>query len=122
MQRRLLFLCSWRICDGKPVRVDDQVNNVIIYVTYLHVEILCSHRCHLGKSIIYDTISNLSWPSDVRSHTIQTVIQRLLSEPWPPALEVGREVPEAIAEEDCVVSLLLDLCKHAIRCLNLRLC
>lgn len=62
------------------------------------------NRCHLGKSVIYDTISNLSWSSDIRTHTIQTVIQKLLSDPWPPSLEVGREVPEAMAEEDCVVS------------------
>lgn len=77
------------------------------YITCSFVETHCARRrCHLGKSIIYDTISNLSWPSDVRTHTIQTVIQRLLNDPWPPALDVGREVPEAIAEEDCVVSLL----------------
>ena len=55
---------------------------------------------------MYDTIGNQSWPSDIRTHTIATVIDRLLSEPWPPAVDVGREVPEALAEEDCVVCLL----------------
>ncbi|KAI5122899.1 hypothetical protein M0805_007577 [Coniferiporia weirii] len=59
-------------------------------------------RCHLGKSIVYDTISNLSWSSDIRTHTILTVIEKLLSSPWPPSLEVGRSVPEAITEDDCV--------------------
>lgn len=29
------------------------------------------------------------------------VIEKLLNEPWPPSVEVGREVPEAIAEDDC---------------------
>lgn len=62
-------------------------------------------RCHLGKSIVYDTIGNQSWSSDVRSHTIATVIDRILSVPWPPAVDVGREVPESHAEEDCVVCL-----------------
>ena len=61
------------------------------------------NRCHLGKSIIYDTISNLSWASDIRTHTIQTVIDRLLAEPWAPAVEQGREVPKPQMEEDCVV-------------------
>ena len=64
-------------------------------------------RCHLGKSIVYDTISNLSWSSDVRTHTILTVIDKLLSDPWPPSVEVGREVPEAVPEEDCVVSFTI---------------
>ncbi|PAV16217.1 alpha beta-hydrolase [Pyrrhoderma noxium] len=59
-------------------------------------------RCHLGKSVVYDTISNLSWSSDVRTHTIKTVIEKLLSVPWPPSVERGREVPEALPEEDCV--------------------
>ncbi|KAH8117883.1 alpha/beta-hydrolase [Phellopilus nigrolimitatus] len=59
-------------------------------------------QCHLGTSIVYDTISNLSWSSDVRTHTIQTVIDKLLVAPWPPALEVGREVPEPISEDECV--------------------
>ena len=32
------------------------------------------------------------------------VIEKLLAHPWPPAMEQGREVPEALPEEDCVVS------------------
>ncbi|KAJ7145139.1 alpha/beta-hydrolase [Mycena crocata] len=59
-------------------------------------------RCHLGKSIIYDTVSNLSWSVDVRLHGIVNVIEKVLNEPWPPSVEEGREVPEAHAEEDCV--------------------
>ncbi|KAL5504243.1 ATG15_2 [Sanghuangporus vaninii] len=59
-------------------------------------------RCRLGESIVYDTISNLSWASDVRTHSIKTVIEKLLSVPWAPAIEQGREVPEPRREEDCV--------------------
>ncbi|KAJ6545095.1 alpha/beta-hydrolase [Mycena vulgaris] len=59
-------------------------------------------RCHLGTSIVYDTVSNLSWGVDVRLHGIVNVIDKVLSEPWPPAVEVGREVPEAHEQEDCV--------------------
>ncbi|KAI0359725.1 alpha/beta-hydrolase [Trametes cingulata] len=59
-------------------------------------------KCHLGKSIIYDTVSNLSWAVDIRTHTIVNVIEKLLADPWPPSVEIGREVPEAKPEEDCV--------------------
>ncbi|KAI0319512.1 Alpha/Beta hydrolase protein [Amylostereum chailletii] len=59
-------------------------------------------RCHLGKVIEYDTVSNLSWAVDIRTHTIATVIDKLLNEPWAPAMAEGREVPEAAPQEDCV--------------------
>ena len=41
---------------------------------------------------------------DIRTHGIVNVIERLLAEPWPPSVEIGREVPEAKPEDDCVVS------------------
>ncbi|KAH9928370.1 alpha/beta-hydrolase [Fomitopsis serialis] len=59
-------------------------------------------RCHLGRSIIYDTVSQFSWSVNIRTHGIVNVIENLLSQPWPPSEEVGREVPEAIVEDDCV--------------------
>lgn len=62
-------------------------------------------RCHLGKSIVYDTVTNASWVVDIRTHGIVSVIERLLSDPWPASVEVGREVPEATVELDCLVSL-----------------
>jgi hypothetical protein len=68
---------------------------------------LCLHtcnRCHFGKTILYDTVSNLSWAVDIRTHGIIAVIEKILSEPWAPSVEVGREVPEAKPEDDCVVS------------------
>lgn len=60
--------------------------------------------CHLGKSIVYDTVSNKSWAVDLRTHGIANIIEQLLSAPWPPSVEEGREVPQATAEVDCVVS------------------
>lgn len=62
-------------------------------------------RCHLGKVIEYDTVSNLSWSVDIRTHTILTVIDKVLGVPWAPAVEAGREVPEAKVQDDCVVSV-----------------
>lgn len=63
-------------------------------------------KCHLGTQIIYDTVSNLSWAVDIRTHTIATVIEKLLAQPWPPSLEDGREVPSLSVEEDCVVGFV----------------
>ncbi|KAG1866228.1 alpha/beta-hydrolase [Suillus subluteus] len=59
-------------------------------------------RCHQGKSIVYDTVSNLSWSVDIRKHGIINVIEEILGKPWQPSEDVGREVPPATAEEDCV--------------------
>ena len=61
-------------------------------------------RCHLGKTIVYDTVSNLSWSVDVRTHPIANMIEKILADPWPPAEELGRKVPEAVPQDDCVVS------------------
>jgi len=59
-------------------------------------------RCHLGKSIVYDTVTNLSWAVDIRTHGIVNVIERVLSQPWEEAEQAGRQVPKAKSEEDCV--------------------
>ncbi|KAI0345336.1 alpha/beta-hydrolase, partial [Trametopsis cervina] len=66
-------------------------------------------RCHLGKSVVYDTVQKLGWKVDVRRHPIREVIVRVVERVW----EVGfgwevdergrvRDVPEARVEEDCV--------------------
>lgn len=72
-------------------------------------------RCHLGKTIVYDTVSNLSWGVDLRTHPIANMIDTILADPWLPAEELGREVPEAAPQDDCVVSfsftVLLGLCR-----------
>ncbi|KAF7312603.1 hypothetical protein MIND_00274400 [Mycena indigotica] len=66
-------------------------------------------RCHLGQSIIYDTVGNLSWSVDIRTHGIVNVIEKVLTEPWPPAVEQGRDVPLPITEDDCVASFCVFL-------------
>ena len=60
--------------------------------------------CHLGDIIEYDTVSNKSWNVDLRTHAIAQVVDKLLSEPWPPAEECGREVPALKRQDDCLVS------------------
>ncbi|KAF7316588.1 hypothetical protein HMN09_00391300 [Mycena chlorophos] len=59
-------------------------------------------RCHLGQSVIYDTVSNLSWSVDIRTHGIVNVIEKILASPWPPAEDEGRQVPVPVLEDDCV--------------------
>jgi lipase ATG15 len=59
--------------------------------------------CHLGDIIEYDTVSNKSWSVDLRTHAIARVVDKLLSEPWPPAEESGREVPALKRQDDCLV-------------------
>ncbi len=75
-------------------------------------------KCHIGRSIVYDTVSNASWAVDIRTHTIVNVIEKLLATPWPPSVDVGREVPEAVPEEDCVVSTCVVLKLRAVGALT----
>ncbi|KAL0954411.1 hypothetical protein HGRIS_003397 [Hohenbuehelia grisea] len=58
-------------------------------------------RCHLGKTILYDTVSNASWSVGISAHQIERII-KLLEDPWQPSVELGREVPQAMPEDDCV--------------------
>ncbi|KIP10483.1 hypothetical protein PHLGIDRAFT_65614 [Phlebiopsis gigantea 11061_1 CR5-6] len=60
-------------------------------------------RCHLGLSIVYDTVSELSWAVDIRKHGIVSVIENVLNVNWAPSEAEGREVPVPKVEEDCVV-------------------
>ncbi|KAI0320128.1 alpha/beta-hydrolase [Amylostereum chailletii] len=57
-------------------------------------------RCHLGKTIVYDTVGKLGWRVDVTRHPIKTIITKVieLDGEW----EEGREVPLAREEIDCV--------------------
>ncbi|KAI0957958.1 hypothetical protein AcW1_006182 [Taiwanofungus camphoratus] len=66
-------------------------------------------RCHLGKSVVFDTVGKLGWRVDVRTHTINDVITRVLEKDVKGGWEVsedgiGRDVPVAKEEVDCVVS------------------
>lgn len=61
--------------------------------------------CHLGMSIVYDTVGRLKWRVDIRTHPIKQIIDRILEKDiwW----EFGRLVPKARAEEGCVVSRVM---------------
>jgi len=65
-----------------------------------HAGFALETKCHLGKSIVYDTVGKLNWRVDVRRHVIKEVITRVLGaeREW----EDGRDVPVARAEEDCI--------------------
>ncbi|TRM57156.1 Alpha/Beta hydrolase protein [Schizophyllum amplum] len=39
-------------------------------------------RCHQGQRIVYDTITELGWAQDARTHPIKVIIDQLLSKPW----------------------------------------
>jgi lipase ATG15 len=59
----------------------------------------------MGNIIEYDTVTNLSWSVDVRTHAIVQVIEKILSRPWEAAEAQGREVPQLKRQDNCVVSL-----------------
>ena len=50
-------------------------------------------------------MTNLSWSVDARTHAIAQMVDRVLSEPWAAANELGLEVPPLKRQDDCVVSL-----------------
>ena len=90
-------------------------------------------RCHLGKTIVFDTVGKLGWAVDVRKHVIRDVVLQVLERDevewgedddeggywWPgkrrdkdtkakkPGTRKGRDVPRAKVEENCVVSVYL---------------
>ena len=37
-------------------------------------------KCHLGQSVIFDTVGKLGWGVDVRMHVIRVIITRLLED------------------------------------------
>ena len=61
-------------------------------------------RCHLGKSVVFDTIGKMGWSADIRTHSIKTVIERLLSQDWDPKNNLA--IPVAKQEDDCQVGRL----------------
>lgn len=64
--------------------------------------------CHLGKKIVYDTMKQYGWRSDVSKHTIREVITTVLEDEreWEP----GRQVPLAVEEdENCIVSYQISI-------------
>jgi hypothetical protein len=59
-------------------------------------------RCHLGRTILYDTAGKLHWSVDVRTHRIGVLIDQVLNNDWDDG-EGGPPVPKAQPEDDCVV-------------------
>lgn len=49
-------------------------------------------------------MTNLSWSVDVRTHAIAHMVDKVLSEPWAAANELGLEVPPLKRQDDCLVS------------------
>ena len=58
-------------------------------------------RCHLGRSIIYDTVGTLGWRVSLKKHPIKKLILDVLEtdQQW----EEGQNVPLAVEESDCIV-------------------
>ncbi|KAI8989698.1 alpha/beta-hydrolase [Trametes punicea] len=64
-------------------------------------------RCHLGKSIVYDTVEKLGWRVDIRKHVIKEVITHVieadLEDGWEEDADgTWRDVPVARVEEECI--------------------
>ncbi len=57
--------------------VDDWIGRPLMYV------IIVLDSCHFGNIIEYDTVTNLSWSVDARTHAIAQVVDKVLSEPGP---------------------------------------
>ncbi|KAF8328842.1 Alpha/Beta hydrolase protein [Cantharellus anzutake] len=51
-------------------------------------------HCHLGRSIVYDTVGKLGWSVNIQNHQLSVIINDVLTLPW--------DVPNAIPEDDCV--------------------
>ncbi|KAJ3889938.1 alpha/beta-hydrolase [Lentinula edodes] len=58
-------------------------------------------HCHLGKSIVFDTVTEFGWRVDIRRHPIREVVG--VMETWTQEeISRSRQVPEAKEEIDCV--------------------
>lgn len=113
MQRRVVVLRIGRICHGKPVCIFTD----LLFVNEL---VHAPRSCHLGNIIEYDTVTNLSWAVDVRTHAIAQIVDKILSQPWAAAEELGLEVPPIKRQDDCVVRFRSS--KHGVLPLNRKLC
>jgi hypothetical protein len=70
------------------------------------------NRCHLGRQMVFDTVNELKWSVDVRTHPILNVIERILDggdkNEWFKPFENGtvRELPAVEdVDQECLVSL-----------------
>lgn len=104
VQRCTFELCDRGICHGEPVS-----NRLPRFSIEHHTDdrIHLLDSCHLGNIIEYDTVTNMSWSVDARTHAIAQVVDKILAQPWTPAEELGREVPPFKRQDDCVVRCFL---------------
>lgn len=74
---------------------------------------MTSASCHMGNSIIYDTVTKCNWSVDVRTHPIKFIINELLAKDWDVpqngSAVNSMAVPTAKPEDDCVVSAVSDV-------------
>lgn len=60
-------------------------------------------RCHLGRKIVYDTVGELGWAVDIRTHGIVTVIEKILAKSWTEMggkTDLGADGAPALVDED----------------------
>lgn len=56
-------------------------------------------KCHVGQTILYDTVTVKGWSVDIRTHRISEVITKVLTDPWPVGDE-GWDGEDEDEEED----------------------
>lgn len=39
-------------------------------------------KCHVGQTVLYDTVGRLNWGVDLRTHSIKGIIENVLKEDW----------------------------------------
>ena len=63
-------------------------------------------RCHLGQTVLYDTVTKLGWSANIIHHGIAALIDGVLAKEDLDWGEEGvpRSVPPLTTEDDCVVS------------------
>jgi len=61
-------------------------------------------HCHMGNIRRYDTISNLNWAADIRTHGIRVIVEKLLADDWNTLIghNETKEVPDFDNDDDCV--------------------
>ena len=63
-------------------------------------------HCHLGQTVLYDTVTKLGWSANIIHHGIAALIDGVLAKEDLDWGEEGqpRSVPPLTTEDDCVVS------------------
>lgn len=67
-------------------------------------------RCHVGQSIVYDTVGKKSWSVDLRAHRIGELINRVLDQDWDvPPSDQPVDPPEPPDQDMTTLSRILAL-------------